>query len=448
MTKSFFIAMLLIFNCQNAQTQQTILEPKDGRVYHGVQTMTYESGNDPLAGYLGALNDSTIQPAVRGVFMAIPGTRGPDNSLIGLRDFFHSADSIVFVPELSLFLESTVATDSVIAVSNQYDWIIDSVVTLSKNYGKRMFLRIGGEFNGAGPGWNGGGYHPYRYVTMFRKIVDMFAARGFRDSLAVNWCYEPDAANDFDSVDARGARWYPGDKYVDWFGLDVFDAEHFDQSLPDYERGTITRKGKSERFLSLARTKGKPAYMSETSAKGVNISNDTNDGINDWNKWFKKFWEFIAVHKEIKGFGYIDANWPAGAYPNWGDARIQSSQYITEQYKEEMRKPKYIHLRPNFITSAKENENTSVPDKIILWQNCPNPFNPTTTIWYQLPKAAHISLKIFNTLGQEIVALVDGQMAAGVHQAQWSAPYHASGIYFYRLQTGSSSEVKPMVLIK
>jgi hypothetical protein len=447
MTKSFFIAVLIVFSWHSVIARQSILEPTDGRVYHGVQTMTYESGNDPLAGYLGALNDPTIQPAVRGFFMAIPGTRGPDKTLLGLRDFFHSADSIGFLPELSLFLESDVATDSIIAVSNHFDWIIDSVIMLSRNYGRRMFLRVGGEFNGAGPGWNGGGYHPYLYVTMFRKIVDMFAARGFRDSIAVNWCFEPDAANDFDSADARGARWYPGDSYVDWFGLDVFDAEHFDQSAPDYNRGTITRKGKSERFLSLARTKGKPVYLSETSAKGVNISNDTNDGINDWNSWFKKFWEFIDAHKEIKGFGYINANWPTGAYPNWGDARIQNSQYVTEKYKEEMRKPKYIHLRVTPITIVDKSDNEYLRKSTSLFQNYPNPFNPSTVICYSLPKTTLVSLRVFNTLGQEVAVLLNDRLSPGCYQVQWNANV-PSGIYFYELRAEEFVESKKMILLR
>jgi hypothetical protein len=217
-----------------------------------------------------------------------------------------------------------------------------------------MFLRIGGEFNGSGPGWNGGGYHPYYYVTMFRKIVNMFAGKGFRDSIAVNWCYEPDAPNDFDSVDTRGARWYPGDDYVDWFGLDVFDASHFDQSLPNGTGRNLTKKGKSERFLAMAREKGKPVFLSETSAKGINISSDNQDGINDWNNWFAKFFEFIDVHKEIKGFCYIDANWPVGAYPNWGDARIENNTYVTEKYIEEMRKPKYINLYKEVIVQPED----------------------------------------------------------------------------------------------
>jgi len=337
-----------------------LLEPEDGKVYHGVQLMTYESGNDPIGPYLAALNDSTIQPAVRGFFMSIPGERGPDKSLVGLKNFFHASDSIGFIPELSLFFIGKTATDSAIAVTNQHDRIIDSIITLAKDYGKKMFLRIGGEFNGAGAGWNGGGYHPYLYVTAFRKIVDMFSARGLRDSIAVNWCYEPDAANDFDSVDGRGARWYPGDNYVDWFGLDVFDSSHFDQRLPDFFRGSITKKGKSERFLAMARSKGKPVYMSETSAKAVNISSDNMDGINDWNNWFSKFFEFIDAHKEIKGYGYINANWPTGAYPGWGDARIQNSPFVTAKYIEEMKKSKYIHL-PVKITQQED-----LPEQVSL----------------------------------------------------------------------------------
>ncbi|MBI5325756.1 MAG: T9SS type A sorting domain-containing protein [Ignavibacteriae bacterium] len=330
-----------IFVCKSL----TKFEPPDGRVYHGAQLMTYETTKDPLEGYLTkALFDSTIQPAVRGYFFSIPGTRGPAQALKGLADFIHSADSVGFFPELSLFLVSEVATDSIIANSSQYDNIIDSIITLSKNYGKRMFLRIGGEFNGAGPGWNGGGYHPYIFVKMFQKITDMFESRGFRDSISTIWSYEPDAPNDFDSVDGRGARWYPGDSYVDWFGLDVFHPSHFDQSLPDIDRRQITKKGKSERFLQMARSKDKPVYMSETSAQGMNISADSLDGVNDWNNWFAKFWEFIDAHNEIKGFSYIDANWPTDAYSGWGDSRIENNSYITQKYREEMHNPKYIHL--------------------------------------------------------------------------------------------------------
>jgi len=428
-----------------------LLEPEDGRVYHGVQTMTFAQGGDPLAGYLGALADSTIQPAVRGLFFSIPGTRGPANSLRELGNFFRAADSIGFIPELSLFLVSDVATDSIIAVSAQYDSIIDSIITLCKDYGRRMFLRIGGEFNGAGPNWNGGGYHPYLYVTMFRKIVDMFAARDFRDSIATIWCYYSAAANDFDSVDTRGARWYPGDGYVDWFGLDLFNPLDFDLFLPDYERGIITRKGKSQRFLAMARQKDRPVYMSETSAAFVNITPDSDDGVNDWNAWFAKFWSFIAAHPEIKGFSYIDADWPERAYPGWGDARIESNAYITTRYKKEMKNPKYIHL-PVRATTGTEAAAAAIRN-MTLPQNFPNPFIRLTSIPVEMDRETTVALIVFDSFGRRVRTLHTGPLQAGAHTFEWDGRGEEGsllppGIYFARLLAHGAALTGTMVMMR
>lgn len=81
-------------------------------------------------------------------------------------------------------------------------------------------------------------------------------------------------------------------------------------------------------------------------------------------------------------------------------------------------------------------------------QNFPNPFNPSTTIRYELTKGSTVSLKIFNALGQLIATLVDAHKEAGYYQAQWSASNVPSGIYFYRLQTGGFLETKKMILLR
>ncbi len=418
------------FIMEEIQNKPALLEPEDGRVYHGACLMTYEQSGDPIGPYLSALNDSTIQPAVRSYFISIPGERGLDNSFKGLIKFFHDADSIGFIPELSLFfVDKNGATDSIIAVSNVHDWIIDSIITLTKNYGKSSFLRIGGEFNGSGPGWNGGGYHPYLYVTMFRKIVDMYKTKGWRDSVAVIWCYEPDAPNDFDSVDSRGARWYPGNDYVDWFGLDVFDVTHFDQSLPDYDRRGITKKGKSERFLAMAREKKKPVYLSETSAKGVNISSDYQDGVNDWNNWFAKFFDFIDKHKEIKGFNYINALWPESAYPGWGDARIQNNAFVTQKYREEMKKPKYIHLTKKNVPANINTHNT------IKFSIFPNPASDHIEIFLDyLPSEKSENsaneIKIYNTLGEFVMSV---RVANALSKQRIDISKLPFGVYFVQI---------------
>ena len=82
-----------------------------------------------------------------------------------------------------------------------------------------------------------------------------------------------------------------------------------------------------------------------------------------------------------------------------------------------------------------------------LAQNYPNPFNPSTTIRYELPKAARVTIKIFNTLGQEIAVLVNEHKDAGSYQAIWNANV-PSGIYFYRLQAGEFVETKKAILLK
>lgn len=88
-----------------------------------------------------------------------------------------------------------------------------------------------------------------------------------------------------------------------------------------------------------------------------------------------------------------------------------------------------------------------------LYPNYPNPFNPSTTIRYQLATDDRVSLKIYNTLGQEIRTLVSGRKEAGVHDVTWNGRDHAghivaSGVYIYRLQAGSQVKSGKMILTK
>ncbi len=83
-----------------------------------------------------------------------------------------------------------------------------------------------------------------------------------------------------------------------------------------------------------------------------------------------------------------------------------------------------------------------------LAENYPNPFNPTTTISYALPEVAHVTLRVYNMLGQEIATLVDGVEEPGYKSVQWSATGLASGMYVYSLQAGSYVSVRKMVVMK
>jgi photosystem II stability/assembly factor-like uncharacterized protein len=88
-----------------------------------------------------------------------------------------------------------------------------------------------------------------------------------------------------------------------------------------------------------------------------------------------------------------------------------------------------------------------VVNRFSLYPNYPNPFNPSTTISYSLPKTAIVSLCLFNTLGQVIATLVNERKDAGFYQITWNANV-PSGIYFYRLQAAEFVETKKVVLLK
>jgi len=89
-----------------------------------------------------------------------------------------------------------------------------------------------------------------------------------------------------------------------------------------------------------------------------------------------------------------------------------------------------------------------LPFEFILLQNYPNPFNPSTTIRYGLPRRSPVTLTVFNTLGQQVAALVNGEMEAGYHEVQFSGSGLSSGVYFYQLKAGTSVETKRLLLVR
>jgi predicted GH43/DUF377 family glycosyl hydrolase len=96
-----------------------------------------------------------------------------------------------------------------------------------------------------------------------------------------------------------------------------------------------------------------------------------------------------------------------------------------------------------------------LPENYLLKQNYPNPFNPSTTIRYELPHASRVSLKVYNTLGQEVATLVNETKPAGMYTVQFDARLPggqagrlASGVYFYRLEAGTFVQTKRLVLLR
>ena len=95
----------------------------------------------------------------------------------------------------------------------------------------------------------------------------------------------------------------------------------------------------------------------------------------------------------------------------------------------------------------------TIPDKISLSQNYPNPFNPETQINFAIPKFSSMKVEVFNVLGQKIKTLVNGEYQAGEYRVIWDGTNQdgekvSSGVYLYRLQIGSQTQSRKMILTK
>ncbi|MBC8043136.1 MAG: T9SS type A sorting domain-containing protein [Rhizobacter sp.] len=107
-----------------------------------------------------------------------------------------------------------------------------------------------------------------------------------------------------------------------------------------------------------------------------------------------------------------------------------------------------VYKYTNETLAASTPAKNASPSGYELRQNYPNPFNPATTIAYELPKAAAVSLKVYDVIGREVASLVNERKAAGRYEVRFDGSKLASGIYMYRLIAGDYVEVREMVFLK
>jgi len=145
---------------------------------------------------------------------------------------------------------------------------------------------------------------------------------------------------------------------------------------------------------------------------------------------------------------------------NWSRAANESNDentliihdvYIANQYMQEFKK-RYNELGGttvfNIPVLTSVDDDAIIPSKLVLEQNYPNPFNPVTTISFTLPASEYVDLSVYNLLGQKVAVVYSGVANSGKTVVDFNASALSSGIYFYKLNAGSFSQTKKMMLLK
>lgn len=131
--------------------------------------------------------------------------------------------------------------------------------------------------------------------------------------------------------------------------------------------------------------------------------------------------------------------------------RIETPGYCREVFADTSGQQLVVADNWSLIRYSREDSsatNGTVPRPSVLSRNYPNPFNPRTTIEFEIPRSGHLKLDIINILGQRVETIIDEPRNAGRHSVSWDGSGHASGVYFYRLEVGKVSTTKKMLLLK
>ncbi|MDZ7334812.1 MAG: T9SS type A sorting domain-containing protein [candidate division KSB1 bacterium] len=147
---------------------------------------------------------------------------------------------------------------------------------------------------------------------------------------------------------------------------------------------------------------------------------------------------------------------PLGDLYHWWNPKVREgakdyySKWLAQADEEHAKINRWLELglHPDSALAVRPLPSSTIPEKFTLEQNYPNPFNAITKIRYSVPNTSPITLKVYNSLGQEVATLFDGVQRAGHYEAIFDGSKLAGGIYFYRLQTENVLITKKLVLIK
>jgi hypothetical protein len=299
------------------------LEPKGDAVLIGAGQENFPAPTVDLSDYSNFASSVNVNPSVIMLYQSVSdspaATEAWANGIMAGLDSISSSELILLQIGYDLLDETKLTAPGasippivgLVANTTQYDANIDGFCNALRKIGRPVYLRIGHEFNGI---WNG--YRPDTYKASFMKIALKLRNQQCGVHLATVWDYSLDDNTAF-------ASFYPGDGYVDWFGINIF--------------GRVTQRGLD--FIAAAVAAGKPVMIGESTPRGVGAQNG-------WNSWFQDYFDFIYSNPSIKQFGYINWDWsnPAYGFTNyrWGDSRIPDNSPLAKTLHDELVNRQYV----------------------------------------------------------------------------------------------------------
>ncbi len=301
-------------------------EPPDGQVYHGAQAEVRPAGFTKLdvdwegiKEYTQACNHRPklimhyITFDVLGFALLKSRIRKMSDQpfdyipQIGLDFYYH-------FPSYNIFTPKDITRE---IAYGEYDGKIRVLASLIKEMKSPVFLRPGYEFGGNGQGQYAAKEH---WTKAWIRIHDIFRKEGV-NNVAFVW----------NTLDARDFYdYYPGDKYVDWWGINVFNN--------NADQDTFI-----ELFIREAAKHKKPIMIAESTPRYVG----SVGGESAWKNWYSPYFNLISKYPHIKAFCYINASWKD--YPDRTfalDCRIQSNSFVNAKYRELLSSRKFINAKP------------------------------------------------------------------------------------------------------
>ncbi len=155
----------------------------------------------------------------------------------------------------------------------------------------------------------------------------------------------------------------------------------------------------------------------------------------------------------LAGAGMFDRTKPAAIgleiyYPGAYDTTMWSGSIEVDSVKVYGISFPYRLPDENNTTTGIASAGNGLPKVFRLYNNYPNPFNPSTVIQYALPRAARVTIKVYDVLGREVATLVNDREAPGLHKIHFNMDRYASGVYFVRMRAGKYIHVQKMMLLK